>query len=85
MIRCGWCGRPTPDDDRCRSCGHADPRLPWDQRRAPVPAVSAVDDHRRRLAEAERELGTDATIERIAEHLEVSPRTVRRWREMTAR
>lgn len=39
------------------------------------------DTIRRRYADAIRDLGGDATVERIAEYLDVTPRTVRRWKE----
>lgn len=80
MILCGWCHEPT-DDAHCVTCGH-DPRLPWTQRGLPAPVVDAAALARRRLADARRRLGHDATIDALAEHLDVSPRTVRRWREM---
>lgn len=85
MIRCGWCGGPTASHDRCTSCGHEAPERPWIQRGQEAPAVSGrVDatDVRRRLAEATRALGGSPSIEALAEQLGVSPRTVRRWREM---
>ena len=87
MIACGWCGHPTADEDRCESCRHPNPRLPWDQRGEAVPVIRegrpALDrgEVRRRLAEARAAGAT--TVEQIAEHLEVSPRTVRRWRELS--
>lgn len=84
MIRCGWCGKPTANRDRCTSCGHIDPERPFIQRGDPVPTYNASDVNRKRLADAQAELGPDATIERLAEHLDVSPRTVRRWREMSS-
>ena len=83
MIRCGWCGKATEATERCAACDHIDPTRPYVQRGEPVPGLDRGDVNRRRLAEAMKTLGDDATIERIAEHLDVSPRTVRRWREMT--
>lgn len=77
MILCGWCGAPTPSG-ACASCGR-DAALPWAQRGQTPPQA---DSPTRRLAQAVAALGADATVERIAEHLDVSPRTVRRWREM---
>jgi len=85
VILCGWCGKATPDDDRCRVCGHVDPVRPYTQRNEPVPLVAAhagrpeitPDEARRRLAV----LGPTATVEQLAEHFDVDPRTVRRWRE----
>lgn len=89
MIRCGWCGKDTANRDRCTSCGHADPERPWVQRREPVPEVSHApgrpsvepDEAARRLAAARREIGPGATVEAMAEHLGVDPRTVRRWQQ----
>jgi predicted transcriptional regulator len=43
--------------------------------------------HRRLLAEAEKALrdeGREATVDRVAEHLGIDPRTVRRWRAVSA-
>lgn len=82
MIRCGWCGRATTPDT-CSSCGR-DPVLPWAQRDLQPPVV---DFHRERLAQATAELrsqGVTPTVERLAEALDVSPRTVRRWQQMAA-
>jgi hypothetical protein len=62
-----------------------DPTLPYVQRGLPIPDASALN--RRRLADAEAALrreGHAPTVELLAERLEVSPRTVRRWREMSA-
>lgn len=87
VMACGWCGHPTANDDRCTSCGHQDPRRPWIQRGQEAPVVAGrlvATDVRKRLAEATHELGGSPTIEALAERLGVSPRTVRRWREMTA-
>lgn len=81
MIVCGWCGKDTANEDRCTSCGHIEPTRPFVQRGEPVPRA---DVRRRRLAEAAAALGPDATIERIAEFLEVDARTVRRWRQKSA-
>lgn len=78
MIACGWCGAPTPVG-ACASCDR-DAALPWEQRGKVAPPA---DSPTRRLARATAALGSDATIERIAEYLDVSPRTVRRWREMS--
>jgi len=85
MIVCGWCGGSTPAG-RCVSCGR-DAALPWLQRAAAPPAVDAAATYRKRLSDARRDLearGLDATIERIAEALDVSPRTVRRWQQLAA-
>jgi len=84
VIVCGWCAHLT-NPEACGSCGR-DPSLPWSQRGLPPPGESDArrDDARRRLAEARRSLGPDATAERIAELVGVSPRTVRRWQEMSA-
>ena len=82
MIVCGWCGQPTKAD-RCANC-QRDPVLPWTQRAQQPPPVDPRDRERRLLAEARASLGRDATVEQLAEHLDISPRTVRRWREMSA-
>lgn len=79
MIACGWCGQPTKPG-ACVSCGR-DAVLPWTQRGTTPPSA---DTPARKLAQANAALGHDATVERIAEYLDVSPRTVRRWREMSA-
>lgn len=87
LIICGWCGHPTQNEIRCSSCGHEDPSRPWTQRGQDAPTIAGrtnPDDVRKRLAEATRDLGGSPTIEALAERLGVSPRTVRRWREMTA-
>ena len=89
MIRCGWCGHPT-EPERCGHCGHRDPEQPWIQRGEEVPKVAvengrpALDpaDIARRLAEARAAIGSPATVARIAEYLDVSERTVRRWQQM---
>lgn len=83
-IVCGWCGSATMRDP-CEHCEHVDPARPWIQRGQQPPSESVL--RRQRLARAEAELrgtGIEPTVERIAERLDVSPRTVRRWREMTA-
>lgn len=85
MIRCGWCGHATANPDRCTTCGHEDPARPWIQRGSAVPVIEGrtdSEDIRKRLATARAELtalGERATAERLAELLDVSPRTVRRW------
>lgn len=88
MILCGWCGKQT-GPGRCSTCGHEDPERPYVQRGQEVPQVrlggrpgSDRKENARRLAEARNALGSNATVEDIAEHLDVSPRTVRRWQEM---
>lgn len=87
MIVCGWCGRHTANTDRCTSCGHPDPELPFVQRGEVAPRVPAgrptADKAliRRRLGEA-RAAGA-VTVEAQAEYLDVSPRTVRRWRQLS--
>jgi hypothetical protein len=79
VIVCGWCHSETVPG-RCSACGR-DPATPWVQRGEAPPSV---EDWRllmkyTRLSQAKRELGPNATVEQIAEHLSVSPRTVRRW------
>lgn len=93
MIECGWCGNDTANLDRCTSCGHADPARPWVQRGedAPVtgnhePGRPELDpgEIRRRLAKARAVLGDrPATVEALAEVLDVSERTVRRWQKVS--
>jgi len=85
VIVCGWCGQPS-EPDRCGNC-RRDPALPWVQRATDPPAVDPTDDIRRRLSEAAAAVeshGHRPTAERLAEHLDVSPRTVRRWQQMAA-
>ncbi len=91
MILCGWCGRATRPD-QCVLCGR-DPAVPYRQRGTEPPVVDAQDGRpplrpaevSRRLAAARQALaaaGRPITVEALAEQLDVSPRTVRRWREM---
>lgn len=80
MIHCGWCGVPT-ERSRCASC-RRDPTLPYLQRAIEPEPIDPHAEQRTALARADRELGPHATIDAIAEFLDVSPRTVRRWREM---
>lgn len=78
---CGWCGEDTIADP-CSECGHEDPGKPWVQRNVPQPTGNG---NQRRLSRARKAIesrGERATIEALAEELQVSPRTVRRWREM---
>jgi len=85
MIECGWCGQPARPD-RCGNC-HRDPALPWVQRGQEPPAPDTADAVRRRLAAAGSDIeaqGNRVTAERLAEQLDVSPRTVRRWQQMAA-
>lgn len=92
MIVCGWCGHPTRSVDRCEACGHVWPQVPWEQRGEAVPQIRtdaagrpSLDPKaiRRRLREAQAELGGTTTVAQLAEHLGVSDKTVRRWREMS--
>lgn len=90
-IQCGWCGQPA-SRTACGHCGR-DPVLPWAQRAQEPPEIRTdaagrpvLDDRtiRRRLAEARiaiEEAGGTVTVEALAEHLDVAPRTVRRWRD----
>ena len=95
MISCGWCGQSTPDAERCVLCRHEDPARPWVQRGLPVPRTDshegrpALDpsDVARRIAAARlliERSGHPATIEALAEVLDVSTRTVRRWQRMAS-
>ena len=79
MILCGWCGHPTTDGPQCVSCGHAEPEKPWRQRgQTPPDAIKArLDSASRKLAER----GRAVTDESLAEVLDVSPRTIGRWRQ----
>ena len=84
MIACGWCGQPTKPG-HCSSC-ERDPALPWLQRAQAPPPVDPHDRERRLLAEAIRAIKNDGerpTAETLAERLDVSPRTVRRWQQMS--
>jgi hypothetical protein len=91
MIPCGWCGRATPPE-HCASCGR-DPAVPYVQRGTEPPVIATHEvrpgvtpaEAARRLAGARETLqhaGRPVTVEALAEALDVSPRTVRRWREM---
>jgi hypothetical protein len=83
MIACGWCGQPSKPG-RCGNC-HRDPALPWVQRGHDPEDIDPRDQQRRRLASAMRDLQADGhhvTVDALAERLDVSPRTVRRWQQM---
>jgi hypothetical protein len=90
VILCGWCGKATANLDRCTTCGHVDPERPYVQRgevapsAEPDPGRPALDRATvsKRLAEARAALGSPATVAAIAEFLDVSERTVRRWQQM---
>lgn len=85
MIECGWCGGETKPG-RCSACGR-EPIVPWTQRGLMPPAVTSSSRNRRLLAEAEkalREEGREPTVDRVAEHLGIDPRTVRRWRAVSS-
>lgn len=94
MIACGWCGKPTGSTDRCSACGHVDPARPWVQRGEDAPRIVSHDPGRpeldpgdvaRRLASARAGIvkrGLPPTVEALAEALDVSPRTVRRWQKV---
>ena len=91
VITCGWCGKPTTAA-RCVACDHEDPARPWAQRGMPAPVVEREPGRPRtdpaevahRMAEARTALGPHATVDAIAEALDVSPRTVRRWQKVSA-
>lgn len=91
-IVCGWCAHATPAGC-CDYCGR-DPALPWRQRGTVPPAADHDPEHgrpplepreiRRRYDEARAALvaaGHEPTVERLAEALDRSPRTVREWRK----
>lgn len=93
MILCGWCGKPTAPDVRCPWCRHREPALPWVQRGEDPPVVTAEGGRPatdpasvgRRLLEASARIRADGmtpTAEALAEALDVSPRTVRRWQQV---
>lgn len=87
MIRCGWCGKPTANLDRCSSCGHEDPARPWTQRgQEPPPEERKAGRPKVDAAEASRRLAAlpHGTDDQLAEHHGVDPRTVRLWREKAA-
>lgn len=87
-IACGWCGHAT-EPSRCGYCGR-DPALPY-LHRGETPQILNDPEAGRpvlnerqighRLAAAVAELGPGATVERLADFLGVSPRTVRRWKK----
>ena len=79
MIVCGWCGNGTPDELDCLSCGHEDPAKPWHQR-----GMEPPDHHALQIAQATKRLrmrGERVTDETLAEELDISPRTLGRWRQ----
>lgn len=87
MILCGWCGHTTPAG-KCVYC-HRDAETPWRQRAQDVPEVDEgrppldETDIRRRYEAARTGLrgeGRVATVEAIAERMDVSPRTLRDYR-----
>lgn len=80
MIVCGWCHKET-EPGLCAVCGR-DAALPWVQRGMEPPSVIPGARNRKRLDDAAAELRADgfqATAERLADRLDVSVRTVRRW------
>jgi hypothetical protein len=80
VIVCGWCSADTVPD-RCSVCGR-DPALPWVQRGQEAPTVDVAERRFRAVRQVEQALrleGQAPTIERLAERMGVSPRTVRRW------
>lgn len=91
LFRCGWCGNPTANPDRCTSCGHVDPARPWVHRGQEPPVIKTdaagrpgldVGAIRRRLREARHALGPDATQAQLADHLSISARTLGRWQKV---
>jgi methylphosphotriester-DNA--protein-cysteine methyltransferase len=85
MIVCGWCHSDTAPG-RCSPSGR-EPALPWLQRATEPPVVTEAERHRRLLTDATAALraeGADPTTERLAEHLGIDPRTIRRWRAVSA-
>lgn len=89
-IVCGWCGSQTRMDP-CGHCGHADPARPWIHRAQEPPIirtdavgrpVADAKTVRKRLAEARAALGPSATAAQLAEHLDVSVRTLGRWQKL---
>lgn len=85
MILCGWCGQPTEPEGVCTSCGRS-PRIPYEQRgQQPTQAADPVRERLLGAYRAIRERGDTVTVARIAEELDVSDRTVRRWQQMSDR
>lgn len=94
-IICGWCGQPAnglrPESD-CRNCGHERPDLPWIQRGQEPPSTQHeagrpeldVRDIAKRLHDARQALGPDATNKALAAHLDISIRTLGRWRNLAS-
>jgi hypothetical protein len=90
-VRCGWCGKVTPDGGACLTC-RRDPHHAWHQRGTTAPVIPddegrpplSSDDVRSRYTAAKAALvarGRTPTVEAIAEELDRSPRTVRDWRK----
>lgn len=84
LILCGWCGAATAPG-RCSACRHEDAERPWVQRGQQAPEVAVASPGRPALTDDEVRsrllaLGPHATDEQLADHHEVDPRTVRRWR-----
>lgn len=82
MIECGWCGQPA-GPGRCGNC-HRDPAIPWVQRGQEPQAIDPRERERRLVAEASAALrseGVRVTAEALADRLDVSERTVRRWQQ----
>jgi hypothetical protein len=93
VIVCGWCDNST-EPGRCSYCGR-DPALPWLQRGLEVPGGTEGREAgrpridagrvRHRLRLARKELGEHATNAQLAEHLQISERTLHRWQNLSGR
>lgn len=91
LIVCGWCSWATDPDERCGHCNHESPEKPWEQRGETPPLAKDerevgrpkldASQIRERVRIARKEL-PDATNAQLAEHLDVSESTVRRWRKV---
>jgi len=91
VIVCGWCASTT-EPGQCSQCGR-DPALPWIQRAQEPPRATETGHSGRpslnagqikqRLRIALKELGNDATNAELAEHLDISERTLNRWQKVS--
>lgn len=89
MIVCGWCNSAT-EPGLCSSCGR-NPALPWTQRGDLPPGAKtghrpgrpALDDRqvKQRIRIAIKDLGGSPTMAQLAEKLDVSETTARKWRK----
>lgn len=88
MIVCGWCGQPATE--ACPNC-RRDPRVPWVQRGEEPPVIPIyagrptldAAEIRIRLQQARANLGPGASAADVAEHLDISVRTLGRWQKVS--